>query len=156
LTFSTLPEGPVPRRAVDVGPRRIPGGPVSHGCSPGSPEPRNPYDIGPGHVPGGPWPLIVTAATAGPFVTAFCTELGKRFGGSVADWIARVRRSQAGVTLDIPVDGDITVVELAEDLPDDARLALIDLDFTNPSVRGHRLRWDAETQSWVTIEARSH
>lgn len=148
MTSSTLPGRPVPRRAVDVGPRRVPSGPVPHGCFPRGPQPRSPGDIGPGNVPAGPWTLIATAVTAGPLLTAFCTELGKRFGGSVADWIAQIRRSQAGITLDIPVDNDITVVELAEGLPDDAWLALIDLDFTNPSVRGHRLRWDAETQSW--------
>jgi len=34
---------------------------------------------------------VVMAGTLGPLVTAFCTELGKRLGGNVADWASRVR-----------------------------------------------------------------
>ena len=36
------------------------------------------------------------------------------------------------------------VVELPEELPDEARLALLDLDIEAQPVRGRRLAWDAE------------
>jgi hypothetical protein len=42
---------------------------------------------------------VVAAGTLGPFVTAFCTELGKRLGGTTADWASKVyRRTKRGKT----------------------------------------------------------
>jgi hypothetical protein len=89
-------------------------------------------------------------------VTAFCTELGKRLGGTAADWAARVhlRRRQDDPTKTVlVVEGDpvATVIEVDEDLPDEARLALLDLDVGNDVVRGHRLRWDAQARAWQPI-----
>ena len=83
--------------------------------------------------------LLLAAATAGPFVTACCTELGKRFGGALADWTSRLRHSagsSAQVDLPVKVGEAVTVLELREGLPDEARLALIDLDFSAQAIRG--------------------
>jgi hypothetical protein len=98
--------------------------------------------------------VAVAAATIGPFVTAFCTELGKRFGGSVADWAARMKLRSGGgdparPDLFVEVDGAVIVIELDKSLPDEARLALLDLDIESSAIRGHRLMWDGEAQAWV-------
>ncbi len=95
--------------------------------------------------------MVVAAAagTVGPFVTACCTELGKRFGGTVADWTSRVRRN---ADIPVEVDGVVTVLQIEENLPDEARLTLLDLDFNDPVVRGCRLRWNTEAQAWVPID----
>jgi len=41
--------------------------------------------------PGLPVYEIVLAGTLGPLIAAFCTELGKRLGGTVADWASRIK-----------------------------------------------------------------
>lgn len=96
---------------------------------------------------------VVAATTFGPFVTAFCTELGKRFGGSISDWASKIRlRQKASVPSEadllVELDNVVTVVELEKDLPDEARLAFLDLDLKAPAIRGRRLRWNAEGQAW--------
>ncbi len=98
----------------------------------------------------------IAAGLAGfTFLRAYCEELGKRFGGSTADWLSklRVRRHRMkskAARLEVPVNGVTTYFEIADDgLPDEAKLALIDLDLTAEGIRGHRLRWDAEAQTWV-------
>lgn len=99
--------------------------------------------------------IVIAATTIGPFVTAFCTELGKRFGGTVADWTSRVqlRPSRGGgsakVELAVTVDNAMAVLEIEESLPDEARLALLDLDDTG--LLGHRLIWSAEAGKWVPL-----
>jgi hypothetical protein len=100
--------------------------------------------------------LVETALAVwafGSFVTAFCSELGKRFGGGMADWGSKVcLRKKRSVTdkvdLLVQEDDSLTVLEISEDLPDDARWALLDLDIKAPAVRGHRLRWNAYTETW--------
>jgi hypothetical protein len=102
--------------------------------------------------------VAIAAATVGPFLTAYCTELGKRFGGSTADWISKIgirrRRSQ----IRVPVKGAVTVFEIPNDMPDpehmpdEAKLALIDLDLMAEGVRGQRLRWDAKAGQWVVAD----
>jgi hypothetical protein len=42
---------------------------------------------------------------------------------------------------------------ITADLPDEARLALLDLDPTEPALHGKVLGWDAGSQQWVTVEA---
>ena len=98
--------------------------------------------------------LAIAAGTLGPFVTACCTELGKRFGGTLADWASQIRRTpgHSGSTraeLPVKVDDAVTVLELEEGLPDEARLALLDLDFSDQAIRGRRLRWNTEAQMWM-------
>jgi hypothetical protein len=96
---------------------------------------------------------IVAAILGRPFWNAFCTELGKRWGGSAADWASRIRarRKQRGVAdIEIPLEDCITTVEINSDLPEEARLALFDLDLTAEGVRGHRMRWDPLAKAWVT------
>jgi hypothetical protein len=99
--------------------------------------------------------LIVLASTLGPLVTAFCTELGKRLGGTVADWMSRVkarpRESNRKHAADIVVEADdaVTSLEITDDLSDEAKLALLDLDISDQSIQGRRLRWDGHARRWA-------
>jgi hypothetical protein len=68
---------------------------------------------------------VVAAVTAGPFVTAFCAELGRRFGGTAADWADRVRSRRAmtgsaAAEIEVEAFGKVTILEITEPLTDDA------------------------------------
>jgi hypothetical protein len=100
--------------------------------------------------------IAIAAGTLGPFVNAFCAELGKRFGGTVADWTSRVylrrrRDDSKKADLVVEVNNGVTVVELEEGLTDEARLALLDLDIEAEAMRGQRLRWDTTAGVWVPV-----
>jgi hypothetical protein len=103
---------------------------------------------------------VAAAVTLGPFLTAFCTELGKRFGGTAADWAARVRTRQASGSrgaagIEIAAFGKVTIVEITEPLTDDAKLALLDLDIQDAAYCGQTLRWNPGSGAWeVTAPAR--
>jgi hypothetical protein len=100
---------------------------------------------------------VAAGASLATFLRAYCAELGKRFGGSTADWISkvhvrkRVHPTEGKTALEVPVNDVVTKFEVADndDLPDEAKLALIDLDITAEGVRGHRLMWDAKVQRWI-------
>lgn len=44
--------------------------------------------------------------------------------------------------------GASAVVVVTGDLPDEARLALLDLDLMADEMRGKELRWDDDTSAW--------
>jgi hypothetical protein len=84
--------------------------------------------------------------TLGPFVNSFCTELGKRFGGTVGDWASQVhlhrKRRSRKADLFVNIDDTVVVLDLGKGrrgLSDDAMLAFLDLDFKDQAIRGHRL-----------------
>lgn len=102
---------------------------------------------------------VVAAVTAGPFVTAFCTELGRRFGGTAADWAARVRprramTGSAAAEIEVEAFGKVTILEITEPLTDDAKLALLELDIKDTAICGQILRWNVEMGSWEVIGSR--
>jgi hypothetical protein len=89
----------------------------------------------------------------GPFLEAFAAKLGEQLGESVGRalgritlfrWVGRLRH--LGVA--VPDSRVWTRLELPEDLTEEARLALIDLDPTADDVRGRLLHWDETTQTW--------
>ena len=41
------------------------------------------------------------------------------------------------------------MIEVNEDLPDEARLALLDLDVESDVIRGQRLRWNVQVGAWL-------
>lgn len=43
-------------------------------------------------------------------------------------------------------------VEFDPNLPDEARLALLDLDLTDPQIQGTVLRWDSAAGRWQTVD----
>jgi len=83
--------------------------------------------------------------TLGPFVNSFCTELGRRFGGTVGDWASQVhlhrKRRSLKADLFVNIDDTVVVLDLGKGrrgLSDDAMLAFLDLDFKrlmqNPAI----------------------
>ncbi|KUN90391.1 hypothetical protein [Streptomyces caeruleatus] len=114
----------------------------------------------------GPMPspeMIVTvlgSAAIGPFVMAFATKLGERLGASVNIRLPRRRRSSGDqvefvVTSDsLPTNRSSVTVEVAAELTDEARLALIELDVRRPELWGHHLRWDEGVKAWLPVPRR--
>ena len=45
-------------------------------------------------------------------------------------------------------DGSAATIVVTDDTPDEARLALLDLDVTAPELRGKELSWDAAAGQW--------
>lgn len=102
--------------------------------------------------------VVVLASTLGPLVTAFCTELGKRLGGTVADWASRVhaRRGEDPGLADIVIDDGKTVTSLriTGRLTDEAKLAILDLNINDQELRGHELRWNEPDKAWIAVSGR--
>jgi hypothetical protein len=73
---------------------------------------------------------VLAAGSLGPFVNAFCAELGRRLGGTVADWASRVRaeprsRTPGRVDLQVKVGADYVsaTIDLQGDPGDSAHAA---------------------------------
>ena len=100
---------------------------------------------------------VLLAFMAGNFCSAFLQALGQRAGNSVAnlpkqasDLIRkRVRRRGQPDEYHISAQGDATAtIVITASTPDEARLAVLDLDVTADEVRGKILRWDNEAMAW--------
>jgi hypothetical protein len=70
-------------------------------------------------------------------------SLTKRFGELVR---FRTRKGKAGYL--VGLEGATAIIIVTDDLPDEARLALIDLDVTAKDLRGKTFRWDNEATAW--------
>jgi hypothetical protein len=91
----------------------------------------------------------------GTVALAFLEALSKSTGESIANLSKRVgeaararfrKGKQDGVF--IGVVGATAMIVVTDDLPDEARLALLDLDVTADEMRGKTLRWDNEAMAW--------
>jgi hypothetical protein len=58
------------------------------------------------------------------------------------------KKGNAAEVLVGPDDGAAATLVITSDTPDEARLAVLDLDVTADDVRGQLLRWDAEAETW--------
>ncbi|WP_280249215.1 hypothetical protein [Nocardia abscessus] len=105
---------------------------------------------------------VAPAATV--FGKAFLEALGQRAADGAAAlpaqlrqrWFRRARRSHGDVEVVTVLDlanVDAAAILVTADLPDEARLALLDLDPTEPGLHGKVLGWDTERRQWVTVEA---
>ncbi|MFD6550475.1 hypothetical protein [Streptomyces sp. NPDC058398] len=106
--------------------------------------------------------LLLIAATVSPLVTAFAAKLGERLGERVTittprpPWWRR-RRRQSELQLATQVGRrqrsrhTFLRIEVGEELTDEARLALLDLDVTQPELKGHLLRWNEEAKAWLPV-----
>ncbi len=101
--------------------------------------------------------LTLIAFVVGNFSSAFIQALGQQAAGEsaklpkrVRDLVKkRVRRKDEPDEYRIGVrDGSAATIVVTEDTPDDARLALLDLDVTADELRGKLLRWDSGSSSW--------
>jgi hypothetical protein len=88
----------------------------------------------------------------GSFLDAYAKTLGEKLGESTAAAAGRLRTHllgrRAGAISPVKDDTGVTVLLVAADLTEEARLALIDLDVTDPTLSGAMLRWDAEGAQW--------
>jgi hypothetical protein len=81
---------------------------------------------------------------------AFVEALAKRHADGLTDRLrTRFRRDTEDTEAEIGLDdGASATVVVTGDLPDEARLALLDLDVTADVVRGKLLRWDGSASAW--------
>jgi hypothetical protein len=102
--------------------------------------------------------IAVAAYAVGIFSKAFLETLGKRAADGAADLPRRagelvrrsVRRKDETVEVHIGTGDDrAAVIVVTEDLPDEARLALLDLDVTADEVRGNVLHWNTALSAWL-------
>jgi len=107
--------------------------------------------------------MLALAAAVAIFGKAYLETLGKRAGEGTAnlpkkvkDLVrAHIRNEDARDEIHVGVaDGESATVIFTRDLPDAARLALLDLDVTAEELRGKTLRWDA-TSGWLPDEISS-
>ncbi len=94
----------------------------------------------------------VVVKTLGPFLEAFAKKLGEQFAETLSHALSRLRlllnRRTKQRELDISTRGRITLV-LPNPLPDEAMLALLDLDVTDPELQEARLYWDEVASKWT-------
>jgi hypothetical protein len=90
----------------------------------------------------------------GNFSAAFVQALGKRAADGAVKRMGdlvqtRVRRKGKPDECRIGVDdGSAATITITADTPDEARLALLDLDVTADELRGKTLRWDDDAMAW--------
>ncbi len=91
------------------------------------------------------------------FSSAFIQALGQRAAGGAAKLPKRaadlvcnhVRKKGRPDEYRIGVDdGSAATIVITADTPDEARLALLDLDVTAPELRGKELGWDRTNGEW--------
>lgn len=81
---------------------------------------------------------------------AFLEALAKRHADGLADLVRkRLRENYKNTEAEIGLDGDAAAkIVVTADIPDEARLALLDLDVTADELRGKLLRWDDSALAW--------
>jgi hypothetical protein len=96
-----------------------------------------------------PEQLVLLAAVA-IYSKAFLETLAKhRAEGLIEAVRTRFRKNNKVTELLVgPGNGAAATLVMTSDTPDEARLAVLDLDVTAEDVRGQLLRWDAEAQTW--------
>lgn len=110
--------------------------------------------------------VVATTTAVVPYVQAIATELGKRtvevapkaYRGISCRLRFRGRGSKALVEaaeIEVRLDSVVTTVVLTKELPDEARLMLLDLDLTSDEFRGKALRWDSTAGAWLPFTLRS-
>jgi len=97
---------------------------------------------------------VAELAAASIYAKAFLETLGKRHAVSVDDLVrTRLRRKGKKTEVKIGLDGDAAAkIVVTADTPDEARLALLDLDVTADEVRGKTMRWDESVLAWLPAD----
>jgi hypothetical protein len=107
---------------------------------------------------GADWVPVLEATAVAIYSKGFLETLGKRTADGVADLpkrvgdlvLRRIRRKGEIVEHHISTgDERAAVIVVTDDLPDEARLALLDLDVTDDAIRGKVLRWDSDASAWL-------
>jgi hypothetical protein len=99
------------------------------------------------------WPFWAAAAL---YAKTFLETLAKRHADALEDLVeARVHRKGKPDEYRIGVDdGSAATIAITVDTPDEARLALLDLDVTADELRGKVLRWDDTASAWRRADDR--
>lgn len=92
-------------------------------------------------------PLMTVGAV---YTKAFVETLAKHHADALSDAVrTRFRRKgKAREVLVGPDDGSAATIIITDETPDEARLALLDLDVTADELRGKVLRWDEKAMAW--------
>jgi hypothetical protein len=95
---------------------------------------------------------IVTVAAI--YSKAFLETLAKHHADAVTELLRRrFRKNGATTEAEIGLDGDTAAaIAITEDTPNQARLALLDLDVTADELRGKVLRWDDTESAWRSAD----
>jgi chromosome segregation ATPase len=99
---------------------------------------------------------LAAIGAAAIYAKAFLETLAKRHADALEDLVeTRIRRKGKPDEYRIGVDADsVATIAITEDTPDEARLALLDLDVTADEVRGKLLRWDSSASAWRPADDR--
>lgn len=94
------------------------------------------------------WLALLGAAAI--YSKAFLETLAKHHADAVDDHLrTRPRKNGTTTEVQISIDGGTSAaLVVTADMPDEARLAVLDLDPTAGELRGKVLRWDHETSAW--------
>jgi hypothetical protein len=99
------------------------------------------------------------------FLEGILETLGQRAANGAANLpkqvsdLVRKRIKQKGQGAEIHISGDAdatATIALTASSPDEARLALLDLDVTVEELRGKVLRWDCDAMAWRAEEPIVH
>ena len=103
-----------------------------------------------GHLDFVALPELAAIFTASVYSKAFLEALAKRHADGLTDLVReRFRKNGKQHEVLIGVEGGASATMIVtEDLPDEARLALLELDVTAVELRGRVLRWDDTAQAW--------
>lgn len=94
--------------------------------------------------------IYVFGTAIAVYSKAFVEALAKRHADGLADRL-RTRRRWREVRIGLP-DGESATIVITAGMPDEARLALLDLDVTADEVRGNLLRWDSSASVWCPAD----
>jgi hypothetical protein len=98
-----------------------------------------------------PWEVVAPLAyVACIYSKTFLETIAKHNAEALIDVVhTRIRKN--GKTREAavgPEDGSAARVVITTETPDEARLALLDLDVTSDELRGKLLRWNEEAMAW--------
>jgi hypothetical protein len=105
---------------------------------------------------------IAMATASAIFAKAYLETLAKRAAEGTANLpkklkdLVRDRIRRRGKLEEFRIgtrDGSAATIVVTDDTPDEARLALLDLDVTAPELRGKLLRWDEAVGAWRPSES---
>lgn len=93
---------------------------------------------------------VVFVAAATSYVTMFTQTLAKHHAEALIEAV-RAHFRRKGKTLELVVgtgDDAAAALVVTGDLPDEAKLAMLDVDVTSDELRGKVLRWDQKAIAW--------
>lgn len=102
-----------------------------------------------------PWEVV---ASLSGLAAVYSKTVVETLAKHNAEWLidavrTRIRRNgRTREALVGPEANAAAIIVVTDDLPDEARLALLDLDVTAPELRGKDLRWDTAVGEWRPAE----